>query len=160
MLSYSSYIILNKSIFFLLIIFIQICTTKSDTLKCYSILNCETCPELDYCEKCLKGFTLNKEKTDCYNKTLIELKNNTSNINDIQQKKLDDIFKNIPFKSIDEAKQKDLQRVKINRLLVFILILLVISIIISTAYDIYKRFMIRGYSDDIPQEENTKINTN
>ena len=152
----------NKNIFFLLIIFTQIYSIKSETLKCYSVPNCETCPELDYCEKCLNGFTLNKEKTDCYNKTLIELNNNTysSNLNDTQQKKLDDIFKNIPFKSIEEAKQRDLRRVKINRLLVFILILLVISIIISTAYDIYKKFMIRGYSDDVPQEENSKINTN
>ena len=147
--------ILKKNIFFLLIIFIQIYLIKSDSLKCYSILNCETCPELDFCEKCLKGFILNKGKTECYNKKL----NSSSNSNVTEQKKLDDIFKNIPFKSIEQAKQRDLQRVKINRFLVFILILLVISIIISTAYDIYKKFMIKGYSDDIPQEESTKINT-
>ena len=147
--------ILKKNIFFLLIIFVQICLIKSDSLKCYSILNCETCPELDFCEKCLNGYILNKEKTECYNKKL----NSSSNSNVTEQKKLDDIFKNIPFKSIEQAKQRDLQRVKINRFLVFILILLVISIIISTAYDIYKKFMIKGYSDDIPQEESTKINT-
>ena len=52
-----------------------------------------------------------KKKTDCYNKTLIELKNNTnsSNFNNTQ---LDEIIKNIPFKSINETKQRDLLRVK------------------------------------------------
>ena len=55
-----------------------------------------------------------KKKTDCYNQTLIELKNNTnsSNFNNTQQKKFDEIIKNIPFKSINETKQRDLLRVK------------------------------------------------
>ena len=57
---------LKRLHFFLLIILLQISLILSESSeKCYSIKNCEICPELDLCEKCKQGFVLNTPKTKC-----------------------------------------------------------------------------------------------
>ncbi len=169
-----------KNIFFLLIIFIQISSIKSYPGQCYSILNCEICPELDFCEKCLNGFILNKVRTKCIstnsqqyliNQRNIEIKNKLKNINNqlnnINQrngippnKKPMDPFQNIPFKSIQQSKQSDLNRARINRLLIIIIIILAISITISAAYDFLKKIMNNNnddYDTQDSQEESSKV---
>ena len=52
-------------LFSLLITTLQISFILSADIKCYSIKNCAVCPELDICEKCSEGFTINKSKTKC-----------------------------------------------------------------------------------------------
>ena len=172
-----------KNIFFLLIIFIQISSIKSNPNNCYTISNCEICPELDYCEKCLNGFVLNKLTTKCISKNSekylinqreIEVKNkinqitkqlnNTANQKQNQNqnkvKKPIDPFQNIPFKSIQQAKQNDLKRARINRLLIIIIIILAISIVISAAYDFVKKTMNNNnedYDTQEAQEESSKV---
>ena len=171
-----SFLIFKKRIFFLLIFSIKISSIISDSEKCYSIKNCESCPELDFCEKCKEGFTLNNPKTKCnavkiiyatpknieninQNNSLIN--NNTlSNISNqfITKPKENQVdpFKDIPFKQIEQMKQNDLNRAKINKLLIIILIVLVVSIIISAAYDLLKKILNKGEDDDI-QEESSKV---
>lgn len=176
-----------KNIFFLLIIFIQISSIKSNPNNCYTISNCEICPELDYCEKCLNGFVLNKLTTKCISKNSekylinqreIEVKNKinqitkqlnknqnqnqTKNVTQDQNKvkKPIDPFQNIPFKSIQQAKQNDLKRARINRLLIIIIIILAISIVISAAYDFVKKTMNNNnedYDTQEAQEESSKV---
>ena len=161
-----------KNTFFLLIIFIQISSIKSYPEKCYSIPGCEKCPELDFCEKCLSGFILNKLKTKCISKNsqkyLIDQRNKEINKkmneinNQLKQKNLPTPnkkpaapFPNIPFKSIQQAKQSDLNRARINKLLIIIIIILAISIIISAAYDFIKRIM-NNHNDDYDTQETTE----
>ena len=169
-----------KNIFFLLIIFIQLSSTESNPNKCYSILNCEKCPELDFCEKCLDGFIMNNPKTKCIGKETQKNENTKNNIqinenikqinnNNINQKKSSlssnqnqtkksiDPFQNIPFKSIQQAKKSDLNRARINRLLIIIIIILAISIIISAAYDFIKKMMNNNHEEYDTQEESTKV---
>ena len=174
-----------ENMFCLLIIFIQISSIKSNQKKCYSILNCETCPELDVCEKCLNGFIINKPQTKCIskdsqeylmrqrnieinkkmaqiNKQLNDNVNQKKNVisNQNQVKNPVDPFKNIPFKSIQQAKQNDLNRARINRLLIIIIIILAISIIISAAYDFLKKLRNNNnedYDTQEAQEESTKV---
>ena len=55
----------RKNIFFLLISTLQLTLILSAKEKCYSIKNCLTCEELDYCDECNEGFKLNPEKTKC-----------------------------------------------------------------------------------------------
>ena len=180
MLSFS---ISKKLIFYLVIISTQISTILSDLEKCYSIKNCETCPELDFCEKCKPGFTFNNPKTKCnikgtsqnikninvnnnmnknsniniINNTKPSMSNQVQNkVNENQQKPPVDPFQNIPFASIQKMKQNDINRAKINKLLICILIILVLSIILSTAYDLLKKIFNRGEDDDI-QEESSKV---
>ena len=76
--------------------------------------------------------------------------------NQINQKPAFDPFANIPFASIEKMKQKDLNRVKINKMLIIILIVLVLSIIISAAYDLFKKIFNRVEDDDI-QEESSRV---
>ena len=64
-------------------------------------------------------------------------------------------FPNIPFKSIQQAKQSDLNRARINKLLIIIIIILAISIIISAAYDFIKRIM-NNHNDDYDTPETTE----
>ena len=52
-----------KIILFLIIMHIKILLSKAQ--KCYSIYNCKKSPELDICEICLKGYSLNKTKNKC-----------------------------------------------------------------------------------------------
>ena len=168
-----------RNIFFLLIIFIQLSSTESNPNKCYSILNCEKCPELDYCEKCLDGFIMNNPKTKWIGKETQNNENTKKNIqinenikqinnnNNINQKKSSsnqnptkksiDPFQNIPFKSIQQAKKSDLNRARINRLLIIIIIILAISIIISAAYDFIKKMMNNNHEEYDTQEESTKV---
>ena len=169
-----------KNNFFLLVIFIQISSISSYPDKCYSILHCEICPELDFCEKCLNGFILSKFKTKCFsknsqqylihqrnieiNKKMKDINNQLNNLNQrngiTQNKKPVDPFQNIPFKSIQQAKQSDLNRARINRLLIIIIIILAISIIISAAYDFAKRIMNNNnddYDTQESQEESSKV---
>ena len=169
-----------KNIFFLLIIFIQLSSTESNPNKCYSILNCEKCPELDFCEKCLDGFIMNNPKTKCIGKETQKNENTKNNIqinenknqinnNNINQKKSSlssnqnqtkksiDPFQNIPFKSIQQAKKSDLNRARINRLLIIIIIILAISIIISAAYDFIKKMMNNNHEEYDTQEESSKV---
>ena len=172
----------KKRIFYLFIISFQISSILSNLEKCYSIKNCESCPELDFCAKCKPGFIFNKPKTKCNaNKISPNAKknlalnnnlkknttNNANNIlpnsnqtmiqkNQINQKPAFDPFANIPFASIEKMKQKDLNRVKINKMLIIILIVLVLSIIVSAAYDLFKKIFNRVEDDDI-QEESSRV---
>ena len=57
-------------LFSLLITTLQISFILSADIKCYSIKNCAVCPELDICEKCSEGFTINKSKTKCKGEAL------------------------------------------------------------------------------------------
>ena len=155
---------IRKNIFFLFIISIQLISIKSDQDKCYSILNCEKCPELDICEKCSEGFVLRNQNTKCINKFSQNIHNNniyhkkslTSNQNQPKKSPIDP-FKNIPFKSIQQEKQNDLNRTRINRLLIIIIILLAISIIISAAYDFIKKKMKNNNEEYDMQEENSNV---
>ena len=159
----------SKNVVFLFIISIQIISIKSGQDKCYSILNCEKCPELDFCEKCSEGFVLRNQNTKCINKFPQNTNNNQIN-NNINQKKSSSSssqnqpkkspinqFKNIPFKSIQQAKENDLNRTRINRLLIIIIILLAISIIISAAYDFIKKLMRNNNEEYDIQEEGSKV---
>ena len=132
MLIYLSHLINKRFLFYLIIIFIQFSSIISNPKKSYN-----------------KSIT---NKTE--SKLNLNINNTNLNQSIIEQKKLEELFKNIPFKAIEEAKQRDLRRVKINRILVFIIILLAISIIISTVYDIYKKIMIIDYSSDIKEIAN------
>ena len=173
-----TFFIAKKRIFLLLIISIKISSIISDSEKCYSIKNCETCPELDFCDKCKEGFAPNNPKTKCNaikvinttpkkienkiqnkNKTLINNNTLSNSSNQFIAKPKEnqvDPFKDIPFKQIEQMKQNDINRAKINKLLIIILIVLVVSIIISAVYDLLKKILNKGEDDDI-QEESSKV---
>ena len=128
--------------------------------KCYSIKNCASCPELDFCERCESGFIMNYYKTKCNSGTNsykapvsrpISAQNNLLNRN-----KENNPFQNVPISSLQKFKEKDLNNEIINKILIFILIILVLSIISSIIYNLVKKRMGGGYVEDA-QDESAKV---
>ena len=128
--------------------------------KCYSIKNCATCPELDFCERCESGFIMNYYKTKCNSGTNsyrapvsrpISVQNNLLNRN-----KENNPFQNVPISSLQKFKEKDLNNEIINKILIFILIILVLSIISSIIYNLVEKRMGGGYVEDA-QDESAKV---
>ena len=128
--------------------------------KCYSIKNCGTCPELDFCERCESGFIMNYYKTKCNKGTNsytapvsrpISAQNNL-----LHRNKDNNPFQNVPISSLQKFKEKDLNNEIINKILIFILIILVLSIISSIIYNLVKKRMGGGYVEDA-QDESAKV---
>ena len=145
----------------------------SEEEKCYSIKNCLSCPELDYCEKCETGFLLNKPKTKCNGKGSgkvlsraqlpYKAQTPTKNENPFLNKPVISVnkaqnnpFQNVPISSLQKFKEKDLNNEIINKILIFILIILVLSIISSVIYNLVRKRMGGGYTEDM-QDESAKV---
>ena len=171
-------------IFSFLITILQISIILSNEERCYSIKNCLRCPELDLCEQCELGFTLSKPKTKCNGKrTKLKPKvvtqkqpmntpaQNTpgasptpaKNENPFLNKPAISVnkapnnpFQNVPISSFQRFKDKDANNEIINKILIFILIILVLSIIAWVIYNSVKKKMNNGYVDD-GQEETAKV---
>ena len=157
----------NKNLFFLIMTILQltIILSQEGEEKCYSILHCISCPELDFCVKCKTGFILNEPKTKCFgtsnyqsyyhrapiNRTLDGQNNNVinGNINN-------NPFQNVPISSLQKFKEKDINNEIINKILIFILIILVLSIISSVIYNLVRKRMGGGYTEDM-QDESAKV---
>ena len=60
-----SFLLIQNYKYFLLLLALQLKIILSEKEKCYSIYFCETCPDLDICEKCVKGYILNEDKSKC-----------------------------------------------------------------------------------------------
>ena len=165
-------------IYIFIILTIKISLIKSEEDKCYTIENCEKCPQLDFCDKCSAGFKINKSKTKCKGKIKKskkinkhkKLKKKVDN-KPLNSKKSDpssqkpqvDHLKNKPFTSTQKAKQEELNRAKINAILLIILAILVITIIISNLYELVKKCIgtkKNGHIEDYMQEENIKVVVN
>ena len=140
---------------FFFIISIQLSLILSK--KCYSIPNCLICPELDYCQLCESGFKINKPKTKC--------KNIHSKI------KLPIIFldrsnifinrsKNIPIQNIISSKNlidESSDDIRIKKIILFISILFVLSLIASVINNFYDKKLNKGLSEDELRDESTKV---
>ena len=166
---------ISKNIIFsLLIITLQFSLMLSEEEKCYSIKNCLSCPELDYCEKCETGFLLNKPKTKCNGKgsgkvlsraqLSYKAQTPTKNENPFLNKPVISVnkaqnnpFQNVPISSFQKFKDKDANNEIINKILIFILIILVLSIVASVIYNFVKKRMSNGYGLDDGQEESAKV---
>ena len=170
----------NKNVIFcLLIINLQISLILSSAEKCYSIENCVKCPELDYCDECKAGFTLNKPRTKCGGgtktskakiienpipsppKSPIESKKNGNPFlnkpNISVNKAANNPFQNVPVSSLQRFKDRDANNEIINKILIFILIILVISIVASVIYNFVKKKFGKGYTEDDGQDESAKV---
>ena len=60
-----SFLLIQNYKYFLLLLALQLKIILSENEKCYSIYFCKTCPDLDICEKCVKGYILNEDKSKC-----------------------------------------------------------------------------------------------
>ena len=60
-----SFLLIQNYKYFLLLLALQLKIILSEKEKCYSIYFCKTCPDLDICEKCVKGYILNEDKSKC-----------------------------------------------------------------------------------------------
>ena len=60
-----SFLLIQKYKYFLLLLVLQLKIILTEVEKCYSIYFCKTCPDLDICEKCAKGYILNQDKSKC-----------------------------------------------------------------------------------------------
>ena len=60
-----SFLLLQNYKYFLLLLALQLKIILSEKEKCYSIYFCKTCPDLDICEICVKGYILNEDKSKC-----------------------------------------------------------------------------------------------
>ena len=176
----------NNLIFFLLLTIIQLSSILSNEEKCYSIKNCIRCPELDFCELCETGFKMNNPKTKCVGKggkskekDVDEDDNKTpenspkASPSPSPSKKEDNPFlnkpvisvnkapnnpfQNVPVSSLQRFKDKDANNEIINKILIFILIILVLSIIASVLYNFVKKRMSNGYTSDDGQDETAKV---
>ena len=140
---------------FFFIISIQLSLILSK--KCYSIPNCLICPELDYCQLCESGFKINKPKTKC---------------KDIHSKiKLPIIFldrsnifinktKNIPIQNITSSKNlrdESSDDIRIKKIMLFISILFVLSLIATIINNFYEKKVNKGLSGDELRDESTKV---
>ena len=140
---------------FFFIISIQLSLILSK--KCYSIPNCLICPELDYWQLCEIGFKINKPKTKC--------KNIHSKI------KLPFIFldrsnifinrtKNIPIQNITSSKNlrdESSDDIRIKKIILFISILFVLSLIATVINNFYEKKVNKGLSEDELRDESTKV---
>ena len=58
-------IVFSYNKLFLLLIFINLVTIFSDEERCKVIEHCDLCPEINRCETCQNGYTLNFQQTKC-----------------------------------------------------------------------------------------------
>ena len=151
-------------IFSLLIITLQLSLILSEEEKCYSIKNCMSCPELDFCAQCKEGFKINLPKTKCIGREATSKRYYTATSPFRQNKPAYSVnraqnnpFQNVPISSFQRFKDKDANNEIINKILVFILIILVLSIIASVIYNFVKKKMGNGYFSDEGQEESAKV---
>ena len=156
----------NKNILFcLLIINLQLSFILSNEEKCYSIANCLSCPELDYCEECKSGFKLNKPKTKCGGGDIDKDDEDVKKIDNpfinrpgiSVNKAANNPFQNIPVSSLQKFKDRDANNEMINKILIFILIILVLSIVASVIYNFMKKKFGKGYNDEDGQDESAKV---
>ena len=142
---------------FFFIISIQLSLILSK--KCYSIPNCLICPELDYCQLCESGFKINKPKTKCKNihskikLPIIFLDRSNIFINRT---------KNIPIQNITSSKNlRDEDEIsddiRIKKIMLFISILFVLSLIATVINNFYEKKVNKGLSEDELRDESTKV---
>ena len=140
---------------FFFIISIQLSLILSK--KCYSIPNCLICPELDYCQLCESGFKINKPKTKCkniYSKIklpIIFLDRSNIFINRT---------KNIPIQNITSSKNlrdESSDDIRIKKIILFISILFVLSLIATVINNFYEKKVNKGLSEDELRDESTKV---
>ena len=136
---------------FFFIISIQLSLILSK--KCYSIPNCLICPELDYCQLCESGFKINKPKTKCkniYSKIklpIIFLDRSNIFINRT---------KNIPIQNITSSKNlrdESSDDIRIKKIMLFISILFVLSLIATVINNFYEKKVNKGLSGDELRDE-------
>lgn len=60
-----SVIVFRYNKLFLLLIFINLVTIFTDEERCKVIEHCDLCPEINRCETCQSGYTLNFQQTKC-----------------------------------------------------------------------------------------------
>ena len=140
---------------FFFIISIQLSLILSK--KCYSIPNCLICPELDYCQLCESGFKINKPKTKCKNihskikLPIIFLNRSNTFINRT---------KNIPIQNITSSKNlrdESSDDIRIKKIMLFISILFVLSLIATVINNFYEKKVNKGLSEDELRDESTKV---
>ena len=140
---------------FFFIISIQLSLILSK--KCYSIPNCLICPELDYCQLCESGFKINKPKTKCKNihskikLPIIFLDRSNIFINRT---------KNIPIQNITSSKNlrdESSDDIRIKKIILFISILFVLSLIATVINNFYEKKVNKGLSEDKLRDESTKV---
>ena len=140
---------------FFFIISIQLSLILSK--KCYSIPNCLICPELDYCQLCESGFKINKPKTKCKNihskikLPIIFLDRSNIFINRT---------KNIPIQNITSSKNlrdESSDDIRIKKIMLFISILFVLSLIATVINNFYEKKVNKGLSGDELRDESTKV---
>ena len=141
------------SFFFIISIQLSLILSK----KCYSIPNCLICPELDYCQLCEIGFKINKPKTKCKNiHSKIKLPIiflNRSNI-------FINRTKNIPIQNITSSKKlrdESSDDIRIKKIILFISILFVLSLIAIVINNFYEKKVNKGLSEDELRDESTKV---
>lgn len=164
----------DKNILFsLLIIMLQISIIFSSEEKCYSIENCKSCPDLDFCEECQSGFKINKAKTKCGSESSKKTKHKQVSspvktpppppppvINKpaiSANKPPSNPFQNVPVSSLQRFKDRDSSNEIINKILIFILIILVLSIVASVIYNFVKKKFGKGYTEEDGQEDTAKV---
>ena len=140
---------------FFFIISIQLSLILSK--KCYFIPNCLICPELDYCQLCESGFKINKPKTKCKNihskikLPIIFLDRSNIFINRT---------KNIPIQNITSSKNlrdESSDDIRIKKIILFISILFVLSLIATVINNFYEKKVNKGLSEDELRDESTKV---
>ena len=143
------------SFFFIISIQLSLILSK----KCYSIPNCLICPELDYCQLCEIGFKINKPKTKCKNihskikSPIIFL--NRSNIFINRTKNIS--VQNIPITSSKNLSDKRGDVIRIKKIVLFISILFVLSLIATVINNFYEKKVNKGLFGDELRDESTKV---
>ena len=140
---------------FFFIISIQLSLILSK--KCYSIPNCLICPELDYCQLCEIGFKINKPKTKCKN---IYSKIKLPIIFLDRSKIFINRTKNIPIQNITSSKNlrdESSDDIRIKKIILFISILFVLSLIATVINNFYEKKVNKGLSGDELRDETTKV---
>ena len=140
---------------FFFIISIQLSLILSK--KCYSIPNCLICPELDYCQLCESGFKINKPKTKCKN---IYSKIKLPIIFLDRSKIFINRTKNIPIQNITSSKNlrdESSDDIRIKKIILFISILFVLSLIATVINNFYEKKVNKGLSEDELRDESTKV---
>ena len=125
--------------------------------KCYSIPNCLICPELDYCQLCDSGFKINKPKTKCKN---IHSKIKLPIIFLDRSKIFINRTKNIPIQNITSSKNlrdESSDDIRIKKIILFISILFVLSLIATVINNFYEKKVNKGLSEDELRDESTKV---
>ena len=160
----------DKNILFsLLIIMLQISIIYTSEEKCYSIENCLSCPELDFCEECESGFKINKPRTKCRGESTTTKHKTISSPIRIPpppvinrptlsaNKAPNNPFQNVPVSSLQKFRDRDANNEIINKILIFILIILVLSIVASLIYNFVKKKFGKGYTEEDGQEDSAKV---